>query len=814
MAMAEGSGELKHLNTVLHGPPGSGKSSLKRAILGEDPLSEEKQISTDIMKNAVRAVSMDRLKSFTIITNEHLVDLLAEAMLNNNIKKVKGSKSVAADSGNKPLANVSANESKEIKQQTTVHDEHSLRDIEGPTNTSASSQIKNPDENKSTAADSGNKPLANVTANESNEMIQQTLHDNQSLRDIAGPTNTSTSNQSKNPDENKSTAADSGNKPLANVSANESNEIIQQTVHDEQSLRNIDPPNTSASKGSSSESVSPTLSKIRDRLKNGKFSSNLFNSDWHHLIDSGGQLQYQDIFPFLYKSPSFQIVLMRLIDGLDEKLPNCYTIKGKNTLEQLLQLTNRQYIEKMCQIAASANPPSKVMIVGTHKDKLGDDAEAKIEKLNQALKDIKKKYGKVLICKSDDEIIFDINTMAKGKERQEYTQKLQEIMREVFEELATPTTVPFRWLAFQLDISKGNGVVNMDYCHKSGKAVGMKVAAIKSALMYLNKAALLLYYPNDIPDVVLTSVDPLVSKLSLLVKSSFITPKRTLRELCERLRNRGIFNFQFLEEVEICHNVKDTPQSALENELFLKFLVCLRIAVHIGNDEYFLPSALSLDQPCEKLPAYTCSCVPVGFLWKDSDDNDRFLPHGFFFTVAVEFLGTSINNFAYKLCDRYQCRQEIVFEGKSNSIPGLVTLTDRNTWMQVSTNISEPAELKKYCPHIFKSVKNAIEKAMALFEHTTRLDPPNVVSLCTIHPNSAHYCTPSHDKKSVTCSKSKTSKPAPADMLCWMSESKLCFCIAHLSIEHHKLSIRVLNSKASHCFQVIMFHCFMSNHFH
>ena len=235
-------------------------------------------------------------------------------------------------------------------------------------------------------------------------------------------------------------------------------------------------------------------------LKNVKCSSDLFNSIWHHLIDSGGQSQYKDIFPLLYNSPSFQIVLMRLIDGLDEKPKSCFTVEGKNALknQQRLQLTNRQYIEKMCQIAASANPPSKVMIVGTHKDKLGDDAGAKIEQLNQALEDIQEKYGEVLIRKSDDQIIFDINTMAKGEERKQDTQKLQKIIREVSEELATSTPVPLRWLAFHLDISNSNGVVNMKYCHKSGKAVGMEVAAIKSALMYLNKAALLLYYPNDI----------------------------------------------------------------------------------------------------------------------------------------------------------------------------------------------------------------------------------------------------------------------------------------------------------------------------
>ena len=665
--MAEGSGELKHLNTVIHGPPGSGKSSLKRAILGEDPLPEEKQNSTDILENAVRAVSMDRLKSFAIITNEDLVELLAEAML-NEIKKVKESKSTADDSGAKPR---------------------------------------------------GNKPLSNVPAIKSNEIKQRTVHDEESHRDIAVPKNTSASKDS--PD-------------------------------------------------SSSESVSPTLSKIRDMLKNGKFSSDLFNSEWHHLIDSGGQSQYQDIFPFLYKNRSFQIVLMRLIDGLDEKLPNCYTVKGENALknQQRLQLTNHQYIEKICQIAASANPPSKVMIVGTHKDRLGDDAEAKIEELNQALEDIKKKYGEVLICKSDDEIIFDINTMAKGEERKEYTQELQQIMRDVFQELATSTPVPFRWLAFQLDISKDNGVVNMVDCHKSGEAVGMEVAAIKRALMYLNKAALLLYYPNDIPDVILTSVDPLVSKLSQLVKATFITPKSTLFEKCKRLRNTGIFNFEFLK------HFSEDPPSALSNDLFLKLLLCLRIADYIGNDNYFLPSALSLDQPEKESPKQLSEnkCTPVGFKF-----NNRILPHGFFFTVAIAFLGAASSDFVFELCpDERQFRQEIVFVEKRNCIPGVVTLTNRNTWIQVST--TSPAV--KYCPNILKSVKIAIKKAIARFEGTTTL-VPEFVSLCTIHPNSDHYCIPTRNNEDVSCSEDRRNVKAASDgMKCWLAESKYCVIVANI----------------------------------
>ena len=638
-AMAEGGGNLEHLNIVLHGPPGSGKSSLKRAVLGEDPLPQVEQNSTGIMENAVRAVSMNRTKNFKVIKNKDLLDLLAEAVLN---------------------------------------------------------QIKKVEESKSTAANSGYKP----------PVIPKTVHGGHDI----GSTNTST---------------------------------------------NIDFPSTN-----SESVVSPTLSIIKEKLKSAKLSSDLFNSAWYHLIDSGGQSQYQDIFPLLYNTSSFQLLVMRLTDGLDKKIPNCYTVEGKNALknQQRLQLTNRQYIEKMCQIAASSNPPSRVMIVGTHKDKLEDNAEAKIEELNRELEDIHKKYVEVVICKSDDEIIFDINTMAEGKNREEYTRMLQQKIKEVSNILATSTPVPLQWLAFQLDISNDSGVVKVDDCYKSGRAVGMGVAAIKSALVYFNKAALLLYYPDHIPDIVLTSVDPLVSKLSQLVKASFITPNQTLRAECETLRNKGIFNRAFLDSV-----FRDTS-TALNNEVFLKLLLCLRIADYIGNDEYFLPSALSLDLPSKQ---FVYSCVPVGFTW-----NNCLLPHGFFFTVAIELLGTTSDYIFQLSTTQYQCRQEIVFHEKSRKIPGIVKLIDRITWIQVNTN--SPVE---YCPVIFKSVEKAVHKAIARFKRTIILDSPSVVSLCPIHPNSDHYCILT-DKKHYTCPEDDSIvESVTPDMICWMCKGDFSYTL-------------------------------------
>ena len=64
------------------------------------------------------------------------------------------------------------------------------------------------------------------------------------------------------------------------------------------------------------------------------------------------------------------------------------------------------------------------MVVGTHKDKLGINSEAKLKEINKELTKVHQKYSHVLIRKSSDEVIFAVNAMAPdGEERQQYTEE-------------------------------------------------------------------------------------------------------------------------------------------------------------------------------------------------------------------------------------------------------------------------------------------------------------------------------------------------------------------------------------------------------
>ena len=95
--------------------------------------------------------------------------------------------------------------------------------------------------------------------------------------------------------------------------------------------------------------------------------------------------------------------------------------------------------------------------------------EAKIKNINKELMEVLEKYDDVLICKSIDEVIFAINSMAPvGKVRQQYTKELQKCVLNAADETGNEIEVPLKWLVFQLHLDKIGPIVHISECHKTG----------------------------------------------------------------------------------------------------------------------------------------------------------------------------------------------------------------------------------------------------------------------------------------------------------------------------------------------------------
>ena len=491
-------------------------------------------------------------------------------------------------------------------------------------------------------------------------------------------------------------------------------------------------------------------------------SGKVFDCRWVHHIDSGGQPQYLDTFPMMHRSPAHFVLVMNVTEGLDERPKVRFYNQGKDEYElpDRLVLTNRETIVRMCQIAQRIAQDTggkfvpRVFVVGTHKDQLYRIlAPLQLKYINYQLLRIHGKYSDVLVCKvPGEQVMFAINAMAKGKERQQYTEELQQHILEATKNTGEPVKVPFNWLMFHLELDKGEGVVRISECRTLGGKMGMNEEKVGIALEFLNKAALVLYYSEDVPDLVLTKMDPFTSRLSRLIKASFLPPDKGPTKESDELRNKGVFTRTFLKRV-----FADLEESLLSEEEFLKLLESLRIAVNIGGEEYFLPSALSLEPP-PKRSSFKSKSIPLSLSW-----GELILPHGLFPTVCVELLAGREGGYVFELRrDISQRRVEIQLSVENGRIPGVVKLSDRQRWIEVSYSGDN-----SYCPTVNGIVNGATQRAIARLRHMG-IRSPTIGCVCPLCIAKDHYCYLSEDRRSVTCSinGSKTG-PVKANILCW-----------------------------------------------
>lgn len=485
-------------------------------------------------------------------------------------------------------------------------------------------------------------------------------------------------------------------------------------------------------------------------------SYNERHSQFIQVYDCGGQPHHADLLQLVYRNPSLlNIVVVRLTDCLDDK-PTVYTEDGG--CHQLDCLTNREYIIRMCQIASNQYLTAEgvvphVMIVGTHYDMLGESADAVLQEFNEALRSIQKRFSHVLICKSEGETIFPINTMATGDELGEYIAQIQECISTAAKECSLPMEVNLKWLLFQAEIKRRKSIiVRMTDCYQIGKqALGMDSDDVENALKFLNKLGVILYIPNDIPNFIIAQIHPLIEQMSAL----FNVPLKEFSDESKKLRATGLFNESFLGKIS-----KSFEKNKVSEEEFLKILEFLKIVACVGHGEYFFPSALSFEPNIDEVSQFKMSCYPLIFNWDES-----FLPQCFFHVVTNELLSYKENGkYKFELCFNVpQWRGEIQIELEIEEF-NIVKLTSKTKWIQVSVTTDNTKEV---CPIIYKKVHAAIQRTLRRFKHNG-IGQPTVTTLCPLCPSTQedHCCILSPNKVVCSIDRNITGRKTE-DVSCW-----------------------------------------------
>ena len=432
-----------------------------------------------------------------------------------------------------------------------------------------------------------------------------------------------------------------------------------------------------AKKHPTSQPMSDVLRGIAKLKRKGKSSSDLFKIAWFHIMDSGGQPQFTDVLPLMFPKVSLHLVVIRLDEKLDDKPLVRYLVAGENKykLPDNLALSNLQMIQRTCELAEAARISSQkkghpwVMVIATHLD--CDCSKESLEEKNRRLRELLRRYKYVLITKSKDEVIFAMNAMApKGQERNEYTRLLQDHVLnapKVHEDIP----VPVRWMVFHLELSRcsDEGVVEKSVCLEVGARIQMQNDDAMNAVKYFDSVALHMCLPDKLGNLILTSFDPFVSRLSLVLAASFTMPRAgPISEDREKLRTTGILTKEFVEEL---FRGKFHPHPFTVDKFFA-LLKYLRIAVQIEKDTYFIPCVLPLDDP--NPVKFVKECSPALLTW-----GKNVLPQGFFPALIVQLLRRKSAPHFRPSRGAKQLRRAVYL----NSQDGALLVVDQTSWFEL-----------------------------------------------------------------------------------------------------------------------------------
>ena len=378
---------------------------------------------------------------------------------------------------------------------------------------------------------------------------------------------------------------------------------LKAAINQHQEIPDVPPTTTSSSRlptlpreEAAQESTQPlkVITDMVDKLEEIEGSMELMDVHWVFTQDTGGQPCYQSVAPLLLRENSCSVITTKLNEKLESKPEFAFFIKGKtiSMSSAKIQLTNLQMIETLVKSQASVNPsqaPSqapKYIIVGTFDDE-GFKCEETIGTKNAILKErLSGLEGQRI--DNGGSIIFPIYAVNPNEE-----------VRKILESpgATVEKRVNIRWFGLLLHlITEDKDTYSLDECLEAGKSLKMDEKEIFRALEFFHGLGIMIHFrTQDLEGVIIVKVKVVFSALSLLLGISFIDRDTLDREYklillgdtLERLQKYGRF------KKELLHQKQFLFSDVFTAEYFLDLLEHVTAVIAVGEDEYFLPSALA-----------------------------------------------------------------------------------------------------------------------------------------------------------------------------------------------------------------------------
>ena len=294
-------------------------------------------------------------------------------------------------------------------------------------------------------------------------------------------------------------------------------------------------------------------------------STPILSSKWLYFTDSGGQPQYHELLPLFVHHISSALCVTRLTDKLDEvQVVELYSEGDRVGAAQLSQLSVKDTIQCLAntiQSYSAQDQPPKIIMVGTHIDKLKEtlkqpeadtksasesfiqtsnlaqshgDSETLEEKDKKLLQMLEPEFSDQLVFYSRDmkKLLFPLNTLNPGEREKAIAQSSQHAV-ETSE--AREVKIPIWWYIMELllqELAKelGRGVLGKVECLEMARLLNIREDFFNAALKFFDELNIIKYSPDVLPNVVFIDSQIPLDKVSELVYHSYLLRQPTAGE--------------------------------------------------------------------------------------------------------------------------------------------------------------------------------------------------------------------------------------------------------------------------------------------
>ena len=402
--------------------------------------------------------------------------------------------------------------------------------------------------------------------------------------------------------------------------------------------------------------------------------------DWLYFIDSGGQIQFQQILQAFIPCASVLMLVINLAQDLSsqssaelkckdgkEYLVSEHSLQIETLLRRLLSMVTFAKRENMTsedsRLSLAIKQPKQLQVItiATHKDECDDDKiiACKEAQLQQIFKSVS---GNLLYQNPcTGKILFEVDGRKASDPEETFDKELKNAISNISTQLckqAFQIEVPLTWYAYEIllrhNASKSCGVLMLKECMSLGIKLGLEDNEIETALRFFFLLNSILYYPK-VTNLVFIDPHSLIEVVNELmvfvckVRNGVDIGPGTLAgpDMAKfGIISSDVFSHEHLKKFhEISKEVINfNSEEAIDFKLhFFKIVTHLLLAIKLpdsctSNDEYFMPALLPLTDPSNAIPSELSGKSPLLFYFRNG------APVGLFCAMIVNLLSTKLNN--------------------------------------------------------------------------------------------------------------------------------------------------------------------------